>query len=548
MPARAAIQYSRESFDTRVGEMMGRRMAGETFLKAWIEHGEADPLTAWVHSQSDGEAFEPHARELGATGRIAVASLANLAPLRDAQTLWLADPALARHSWERRWFQQDGWSIVGITHTISSGRAVDAIAGLLTAPVQPWDALICTSRAVRRTVQTLLEQEAAYLRARLGATTCTGPELPVIPLGVPCDALAPDPAARARWRAELGIADDDVAILQFGRLSLHLKAHPLPLFLALRRAALKCKQRLHLILAGQPTNPGQDAIFRTLAAEFADQLTTHFVDGARADAGSVRSAADIFTLLSDNIQESYGMAPVEAMAAGLPVVGSDWDGLRDTIEHGVTGLLVDSILPAAGTGEIIARRHAFEQEDYHHYLGHVAQLTAIDVDQAAQAFATLAADPALRRRMGEAGRKRARALFDWSQVIRAHRALIKELGRIRAGAAQRAARTGDAPAQPARMDPFRLFGAYPSARLAGSTMLRIGETGRSVHDLPGGFRQATLVAYGLPAPEILDAMLARVAQAPVTLLDLVAGFPGEDRRHLVGGVAFLLKMGLIGRA
>ena len=43
------------------------------------------------------------------------------------------------------------------------------------------------------------------------------------------------------------------------------------------------------------------------------------------------AAADIFVSLSDNIQETFGLTPVEAMAAGLPVVASDWDGYRETI-------------------------------------------------------------------------------------------------------------------------------------------------------------------------------------------------------------------------
>ncbi len=541
MPARAALQYARESFDTRVGEVMGRRVAGETFLKAWIDHADADPLTAWVQSRAEATAFEQQARELGATVPIEVAGISKLDPLRAAGTLWLADPAVSLRAWERRWFNQDAWSIVGITHTVSTTGAMDLIADLLTAPVQPWDALICTSQAVRRTVQILLEQQAAYLRARTGATACTGPELPVIPLGVDCAALRHDLAARTRWRTELGIGDDDVAVLQFGRLSVHLKAHPLPLLLALREAAAKGGPRLHLILAGQPTNPGQGEMIRTMAARFAGHFTTHFVDGARPDAGGLRSAADIFTLLSDNVQESFGLAPVEAMAAGLPVVGSDWDGLRDTIEHGVTGLLVDTIMPPAGTGEMIARRHAVGLDDYHHYLGNVAQLTAVDVGQAADAFAVLAGDAGLRRRMGAAGQKRAQALFDWRVVIRAYLELIDQLAAIRAGGGERAGRAGAMTAQPARMDPFQLFGAYPTAQLGATT--RLAATGR---DLPGGFDAAAIVRYGIPSDAILRTLIERASE-PILLGDLLASLPREDRRNLVSGVAFLIKMGLLAR-
>ena len=60
---------------------------------------------------------------------------------------------------------------------------MDAIAELITAPVQPWDALICTSRAVQNNVRRILEAEAEYLRRRLGTTKILLPELPIIPLG-----------------------------------------------------------------------------------------------------------------------------------------------------------------------------------------------------------------------------------------------------------------------------------------------------------------------------------------------------------------------------
>lgn len=548
MPAHAAIQYSQDAFDLRSGgEIMGRRVAGETFLRAWIAHGGADPLTAWVHSGADGLHFSKHARELGAHGELAVAGPDNFAPLEAAGALWLADPALSPRAWERRWFRQDAWSLIGITHTISSDRAMDIIAELLMAPIQPWDALICTSRAVKKAVQTLFEQQALYLQERLGATSVTAPELPVIPLGVDCAALAPDPGARARWRAELGIATGEVAVLQFGRISIHMKAHPLPLLLAMQRAAARGGPKLHLILAGQPSNPAQDQNVRAMAAGFADSFTTHFVDGARADVGSVRSAADIFTLLSDNIQESFGLAPVEGMAAGLPVVGSDWDGLRDTIVHGETGLLVDTLLPPAPTGQIIARRFAFGQDDYHHYLGNVAQLTAVDVEQAGQAFATLAADPALRQRMGAAGRARALAIYDWSRVIGAYRSLLGGLAAIRTKGGERARRTERMVQQPARMDPFQLFAAYPTEMLRGSTRLVASGPMQHIADIPGGIEKAAIVRYGLPPVATLDAMVAGAAQ-PIELADLVDALPGQDRRMLIAAAAFLIKIGLLARA
>lgn len=544
MPAHAALQFTRETFDPSAGsEVVGRRVAGSSFLKAWIEHSGADPVTGWVHSADDDAYFPDYARALGAKGKVTTGNLHNFTPLEQAGALWLADPNLASFAWQRRWLRQDAWSIVGITHTMASDRAMELVAEMLIAPVQSWDALVCTSQAVRKMVMTLLEQQALYLRQRMGATRCTGPELPVIPLGVDCGALAHDPAARARWRAELGIGEQDVAVLQFGRISLHMKAHPLPLFVALRRAAARGGPKLHLIMAGLASNPNQDAIVREIAAGFADSFTTHFVDGARPDAGSVRSAADIFTLLSDNIQESFGLAPVEGLAAGLPVVGSDWDGLRDTIVHGETGFLIDTVMPPPPTGQIIARRYALGQDDYHFYLGNVAQATAVDVDKAAEAFATLAADPDLRKRMGAAARARALAIYDWPKVIAAYRALLDNLAAIRARGGERV--PPHVAQQPARMDPFQLFGGYPTAMLGGSTML-VARGPARLADLPGGSAHGPIVRPALPADTILDAMVA-MARTPIQLADLIGGFPDKDRRMMIAGAAFLLKMGLLSR-
>ena len=47
---------------------------------------------------------------------------------------------------------------------------MDEIVGYVSAPVMPWDALICTSRATEQSVKDLLDAQADYLRWRLGSS------------------------------------------------------------------------------------------------------------------------------------------------------------------------------------------------------------------------------------------------------------------------------------------------------------------------------------------------------------------------------------------
>jgi alpha-maltose-1-phosphate synthase len=335
-------------------------------------------------------------------------------------------------------------------------------------------------------------------------------------------------------------------VLQFGRLALHGKAHPQPLFLALARAAARLGRPLHLILAGSFPMPLQEEDCRALAAALGERVITHIVDGNRPDVGGVRSAADIATLLSDNIQESFGLAPVELMAAGLPVVASDWDGLRDTVEHGVTGFRVDTLMPPPGAGEVLARRYA-SVDTYDAFLAGQSQSTAIDIAQAADAFHALAADPLLRRRMGDAARERARLRYDWRVVIAAYLDLLEELARRRARPdTMRVPRRPGSQADPTRPDPFAAFAGHASRRIEPSTRLAPAPAAPArVADVIGGERMTLLHTPVLPPARVLDAMIARVADAPCSVTELRRALPQIDATQFMLGIGWLIKFGFL---
>jgi glycosyltransferase involved in cell wall biosynthesis len=86
-----------------------------------------------------------------------------------------------------------------------------------------------------------------------------------------------------------------------------------------------------------------------------------------------------------SLTETFGMPLVEAMACGIPTVASAAGGIPEIVEHGITGALVP----------------------------------VFDVDALAHAITSLMSDPEKRRRMGDAARERAKALFSWEAVASA---------------------------------------------------------------------------------------------------------------------------------
>src|SRR3546814_1662019 len=64
--------------------------------------------------------------------------------------------------------------------------------------------------------------------------------------------------------------------------------------------------------------------------------------------------------------------------------------------------------------------------------------------------------------MGESGRRRARTVYDWRNIIPAYEELWSELGRRRARDAEADARPQGIAVEALRPDPFRVFAAFPS--------------------------------------------------------------------------------------
>ncbi|PZQ63248.1 MAG: glycosyl transferase-like protein, partial [Phenylobacterium zucineum] len=423
------IRAEPDGYDMGKRGLMGRQAAGNGFLRAAVKARGDQTIYGYTPNRPSAVGFQAIVKGIDPAARFEWISDNALDSIPKVGALYLADLTVSNHARLRQRTGVASYSLCGVTHTTASHGAMDQIAALLREPVMPWDALVCTSSAVVGTVNRILEAERELFQWQHGAPCRKAPpQLPVIPLGAHWQDYDFDAEAKARARQALGLADDEVVGLFVGRLAFHAKAHPYPMFRGLQLAAERTGRRMVLILCGWFANPNIEKAFMDGAREFAPDVRTIFVDGRETEPRTnAWAGSDIFISLSDNIQETFGLTPIEAMAAGLPVVVSDYDGYRDTVRHEIDGFRVRTYAPGDGMGAALARSHEALAMSYDQYCWGAAATTAVDIPETADAIVRLVENPDLRRRMGDAGRERARTVYDWDAIFRQYQDLWAEL-------------------------------------------------------------------------------------------------------------------------
>lgn len=539
----AVIQLDVEAYDASIPRPMGRNSAGEGFLRGFLKHADVDAFHFWNVRALPQEELEALLERLGPVSRpIRWLGRADRPDVAEAGALYIPTPEMKGEAWARRALGAHNHSLTGVTHTIAETYIMDELAALLLAPLEPWDALICTSDPGRRAVENLLEGVAGYLQDRFGATRIPPAQLVTIPLGIHAEDFGRDDGLRRKWREQLDIPQDAPVALHMGRFSVTTKLHPGPSGLALQQAAERLGRPVYWLMFGGARKAEEEQTFLAAAAAFApDVRIRQAPDTTARTRDELVSAADVFLSLSDNLQETFGLTPVEAMAAGLPCVVSDWNGYRDTVRHGVDGFRIHTTQPQTGLGADLAYAYAMRLMTYEDYAGSASLMTSIDVGQTAEALTLLFSDPDLRARMGAAGRARAREVFDWGAVIPQYQALWAELARRRTAA-------GPQPGleNPYRPDPFRMFAAYPTAVLEAHDLVASARPfvdGEAAFLLESpGVRNT---AARLPTTTEAESLIAAITDRPRTVGALLAAFPPDRRPFVERGILWLAKFGFV---
>ena len=189
------------------------------------------------------------------------------------------------------------------------------------------------------------------------------------------------PAERAGVREAWRCGPDDLVVGTVARLK---EQKGLSHLIDAARLVAACDRRVRFVQIG--TGPLERTVQRRIdAAGLADRVR---LLGAIDDPMTVLGAMDIFVLPS--LWEGFPLSLLEAMAVGLPVIGTRVSGVEDAIEEGRSGLLVAPADPNALAAAILA----------------------------------LAGDDDRRRRLGCAARARA-AVFDAARTALAYRRIYE---------------------------------------------------------------------------------------------------------------------------
>ena len=155
----------------------------------------------------------------------------------------------------------------------------------------------------------------------------------VIPNGIDCAKFALTDIDRTVAKKELGIEPKEIMLLSVGRLSSE-KGHSL-LIEAFGKVNKNndCIKNLKLFLLGE--GPEKTKLQQTV--ESLNLSSQVFLPGHCCDIRKYLAAADIF--IAPSLYEGFGIAIIEAMAAGLPVIASDTGGIPEIITDNKNGIL-----------------------------------------------------------------------------------------------------------------------------------------------------------------------------------------------------------------
>lgn len=548
-----AFLYHPSMYTKAIFGPTGNQQYATSLAQAFINVGTPNSVACLAQTEAMFKDFarliEPYARK---ETKCSWLKLQEFSKLKQIGTLFNPSPALAKLAWQRRHLGNRAYSIIGVAYRLSHFLVQDALAELVTGPMEPWDALVCPWESTKRAAIRELAAYGEYLKDRfeIEKDVRLGLQLPIINpfVRIPQET---NEEAGANLRQKLAIEKSEPVVLSAGRFSPLTKGSPVPLFLSLQRAAEMSGKKIHLVLAGwfEPELISEEYV--RMASELAPDVSLHCLDGRDVEIlKAAWAAADIYTELADNTQESFGLTVLEAMAHALPVVISDWAFNREIVENNKSGLLIPTTGPVPGLTDDLALLSSLSLVDYETHVGLASQFVSVDIAEAAKAYAVLIGSAEKRTELGNNGKSVIATRFNANRVIAQYCHLIKELGKIRKDSEQEVA-----PSEPglwrypARLDTAVMFADYSSSNLSPHSILSLQAGCDALYEVLEKIESSYFggIARGLVFTGVeLRRLIERIEQmGHCTLSDLTVQYPAEQGKALLLSLLWLSKLGCV---
>ena len=446
------------TYTTGGGPLVGRTVANAQFLRALSRHSGFEELALVTGEHGDLAALDALTKDWNAPeGRLAVYSVWQLPRLLERGAIdVLHHPAHVERLFDlvalRERYAKKCVPVTGQIHSLSYPRLHQELARLAFISPSASDGIFCSSSAGLTTMQRGFEQ----LKVKPF-------ELMPVPLGVDLDAL--EGGDRVATRRSLNVTDDTCLLLCLARFTEYDKVDLFPLLRVVERlvrSGLKVKLLLAGARQGTKTPEMLQLWSKHLGIEAQVQLELDFLDARKKH---LLAAADVFVSPVDNVQETFGQSVVEAMAAGLPVVCSDFDGYRDTVDAEV-GIRVPARL-GADWSELSELGALLYERPLHLVLG---QSVEVDLEALETALRELVSDRGRREALGKAAKNRARSRYGWPTVVKQYESHWRRL------AATNAKPTGAS--HPLKLDFERSFGHFVTGRIDGARVVKPSQSAK----------------------------------------------------------------------
>lgn len=456
---------------------LGIAMANYSFIRGLIKYGSFDEYHFFIENENAEKEFYEFRDRLSlpesALKKLRFHHYDDIPDTlknNDFKVFHNWDPMISGICYVRENFaSKKTFPVISFVHAIAPPRNYEIFIKSLLSGTKSYDAFICPSNALKVCMQKYLKEISLFFKDKFKADIRYNGRFEVIPLGIDTERFKP--RKKREVRKHLGLPENKIIVSCITRLSPVNKMDLFPLVNSFKKVISKAvSKNAILLIVGKEQCAGYAGLLKELAAAIG--ISGHVIvktDFRNEDVPLYYSASDVFVSVSDNLQETFGLTPIEAMLSGIPPVISDWNGYKELVDEGKTGFKVPTVW-ADCNGDI----ESFAPiKGLTYTLLPLSQSTSLDSEALTRILVRLIDNPALRDRIGENARISALKTFSWEKIIPRIEKLSSDLHKE----SQKDTRPARRGRSFLKIPYFELFSHYPTFLLNKKTKIKRTPTG-----------------------------------------------------------------------